>query len=125
MFWPETRIACLTRGAEGLRLPGFTHRKRESAKWQGRWYLQKWPSAWEMTSVRGKIRARTTCSQSHRSLNAVIAELNPILRGWGAYFRYGNSSRKFASVDQFLPASGVELVKVRPIGQSHPKLLTH
>jgi RNA-directed DNA polymerase len=98
----KTRIACLTRGTEGFDFLGFTHRKRESMKWRGRWYLQKWPSARAMTSIRGKIRVRTTRSHSHRSLNAVVAELNPVLRGWGAYFRYGNSSRKFASVDHYV-----------------------
>jgi hypothetical protein len=24
------------------------------------------------------------------------------LRGWGAYFRYGNSSRKFAAIDDYV-----------------------
>jgi RNA-directed DNA polymerase len=31
-----------------------------------------------------------------------MAELNRALRGWGAYFRVGNSSRKFALVDSYV-----------------------
>ena len=40
----KTRIARLTRGAEGFTFLGFEHRMRESWKQPGRWYLQKWPS---------------------------------------------------------------------------------
>ena len=34
--------------------------------------------------------------------DAVVDRLNPVLRGWGAYFRYGNSSQKFAAVDSYV-----------------------
>ena len=29
----------------------------------------------------------------------VVEMLNPVLRGWGAYFRQGNSSAKFGAID--------------------------
>lgn len=32
----------------------------------------------------------------------VEAHLNPLLRGWSAYFRIGNSTRKFASIDNYV-----------------------
>ena len=32
----------------------------------------------------------------------MVADLNPILRGWGAYFRTGNSGRKFSAVDRYV-----------------------
>lgn len=32
----------------------------------------------------------------------IIAELNPILRGWGNYFRTGNSADRFASIDRYV-----------------------
>jgi len=28
--------------------------------------------------------------------------LNPVLRGWGAYFRHGNSSDKFTTIDSYV-----------------------
>ena len=28
--------------------------------------------------------------------------LNRVLRGWGAYFRHGNSARKFADIDSYV-----------------------
>ena len=32
----------------------------------------------------------------------VIPELNPILLGWGNYFRTGNSARKFNQLDSYV-----------------------
>jgi len=32
----------------------------------------------------------------------VIAELNPILRGWGNYFRTGNAAVKFVQIDRYV-----------------------
>ena len=32
----------------------------------------------------------------------MIDDLNPVLRGWGAYFRYGNSARKFDAIDSYV-----------------------
>ena len=32
----------------------------------------------------------------------IIAELNPILRGWGGYFRTGNAARKFNQIDTYV-----------------------
>ena len=32
----------------------------------------------------------------------MIAELNPVLRGWGQYFRTGNAADKFSEIDQYV-----------------------
>ena len=32
----------------------------------------------------------------------MIADLNPVLRGWGNYFRTGNAARKFRQVDHYV-----------------------
>ena len=98
----KTRIVCLTKGAEGFDFLGFHHRMRESAKWRGRWYLQKWPSARAMAQIRAKIRDRTPRGDAGLPLEVVVENLNPVLRGWGAYFRWGNSSRKFAALDGYV-----------------------
>src|SRR5439155_18826668 len=92
----KTRIVHLTRGAEGFDFLGFHHRMRESKRWRGRWYLNKWPSARAMASIRGKVRAQTTRSNATLPVDELVRRLNPILRGWGNYFRHGNSSQKFA-----------------------------
>ena len=68
----------------------------------GRWYLQKWPSTRAMASIRGKIRDRTDRRYARLPLAWAVEDLNPVLRGWGAYFRYGNSNRKFAAIDGYV-----------------------
>ena len=32
----------------------------------------------------------------------IIAELNPVLRGWGQYFRTGNAANRFTDLDQYV-----------------------
>ena len=32
----------------------------------------------------------------------MIADVNPVLRGWGEYFRTGNAARKFNQVDTYV-----------------------
>ncbi|MGH8831063.1 MAG: group II intron reverse transcriptase/maturase, partial [Polaromonas sp.] len=55
----KTRIVCLTKGKQGLDFLGFHLRKVRSWRGKGRWYLQRWPSARNMASVRAKIRSLT------------------------------------------------------------------
>jgi hypothetical protein len=98
----KTRVVCLQGGAEGFTFLGFEHRMRESWRWRGRWYLQKWPSPQAMASIRDKIRERTDRRYARLPLARVVENLNPALRGWGAYFRYGNSGRKFAQIDGYV-----------------------
>ena len=92
----KTGIAHLARGAQGFTFLGFEHRMRESWKQPGRWYLQKWPSRRAMASIRGKIRDRTDRRYARLPLERAVENVNHVVRGWGNYFRYGNSGRKFA-----------------------------
>ena len=98
----KTRIVDLNRGAEGFDFLGFHLHKVESWKWRGRWYLQRWPSARAMSSIRAKIRAGTHRRFAGAELSFVVEHLNPVLRGWGNYFRHGNSARKFALIDCYV-----------------------
>jgi RNA-directed DNA polymerase len=98
----KMRIAHLARGAEGFDFLGFHDRMRESWKRPGRWYLQKWPCPRAMASIRGKIRERTDRRYARLPIEDVVARLNPVLRDWGAYFRYGNSAARFAQIDGYV-----------------------
>lgn len=98
----KTRIVHLADGAQGFDFLGFHHRKRESRKRTGRHYLHRWPSDRAMASIRAKVRDRTGRSRVGWSVAAVVADLNPVLRGWGNYFRWGNSARKFTAVDSYV-----------------------
>jgi len=35
-------------------------------------------------------------------MRSVIAELNPVLRGWGQYFQTGNAADHFTDVDDYV-----------------------
>jgi len=98
----KTRVACLTGGEEGFDFLGFHHRMVASWKWPGRWFLHRWPSDRAMASIRAKIRERTDRRLVGFDIDTVVAGLNLTLRGWGNYFRRGNSARKFAHVDHYV-----------------------
>jgi group II intron reverse transcriptase/maturase len=98
----KTRIVRLTRGGQGFDFLGFHHHKVESWRWRGRYYLQRWPSDRAMRQVRAKIRQATSRRDVGRAAEWVVADLNHVLRGWGAYFRHGNSGRKFAQLDSYV-----------------------
>jgi len=98
----KTSIVHLHHGAHGFDFLGFHHHKVESWRWPGRYYLQRWPSERAMTAVRGKVRDATSVRQVGRSLTSVVTDLNPVLRGWGGYFRRGNSARKFSTLDSYV-----------------------
>jgi len=98
----KTRIVNLTKGAEGFDFLGFHNHMCESEKWPGHYYLLKWPSDRAMASIKATVRELTQRRFAGRSLDAVVHRLNPALRGWAAYFRHGNSSKKFATVDSYV-----------------------
>ena len=98
----KTRIVCLTRGQQGVDFLGFHLRKVESWRFRGRYYLQRWPSDRAMAAVRAKIREATDRRFVGYPVDWVVVRLNRVLRGWGGYFRHGNSARKFAQIDSYV-----------------------
>jgi len=98
----KTRIVDIRKGAEGFDFLGFHHRMVASQKRRGRYWLNKWPSPRAMASIRSKVRDLTAPSRVGLDMNVVVEQLNPVLRGWGAYFRQGNSSAKFGHVDHYV-----------------------
>ncbi|WP_160051001.1 group II intron reverse transcriptase/maturase, partial [Nocardiopsis sp. FR4] len=96
----KTRIVDLRQGREGFDFLGCHFRARMSGRlWAKkrivRYYLQRWPSQAAMKRLRDKIRDRSGRGQMGRDVRVVIARINPVLRGWGAYFRTGNAATKF------------------------------
>ena len=101
----KTKVVDLREGREGLDFLGCHFRARMSGRlWEQkrivRYYLHRWPSQQAMKRLRDKIRARTGSSRTGTDIRVVIADLNPLLRGWGNYFRTGNAARKFLQVDR-------------------------
>src|SRR5690606_37963387 len=96
----KSGILCLIRGERGLEFLGFHHRAVESWKWRGEFYSRRRSSVRALGVPRDKIRAATSRSRTERPVAAVVADLNPVPRGWTGYFRNGHSSRKFDAVDR-------------------------
>jgi hypothetical protein len=103
----KTRSVELTDGQEGFDFLGCHLHKRMSGRlWEQqrlrRYYLQRWPSRRAMKRVRERVRQLTPRGRCHADLRGVIAQLNPILRGWSQYFQTGNASRQFNMVDSYV-----------------------
>jgi RNA-directed DNA polymerase len=99
----KTRVVFVGDGRDGFDFLGFHCRKVESWRWRGRQYLHQWPCRRAMQRVRDRIKAITAPrSRLREPVQTLVAELNRLLRGWGAYFRVGNASRHFAQVDNYV-----------------------
>jgi len=103
----KTRRVDLSRGAAGFDFLGCHLRKQMSGRiWKQRhqrvYYLQRWPSHRAMQRIRQRVKASTSRTVCHRDLRDTIAQINLMLRGWGAYFRTGNAANKFGQVDAYV-----------------------
>ena len=90
----KSRIVDLGQG-EAFGFLGFDFRRVRSLR--GRWRPQYTPKLMQRTALLGKLKERFRRYDS-QPVGRVIAEINPILRGWVNYFRIGNSGRCFAYV---------------------------
>ncbi len=103
----KTRLIDLSWGREGFDFLGCHLRKRMSGPiWersrQRVFFLQRWPSQRAMRHVRARIRDLTPRRCCHEALRAVIARVNPVVRGWGQYFRTGNAATRFIQLDRYI-----------------------
>jgi len=103
----KTKVVDLRQGREGLDFLGCHFRARMSGRlWEQkrivRYYLHRWPSQRAMKRLRAKIRDRTGRNRAGTDIRDVIADLNPVLRGWGNYFRTGNAAIKFGQADDYV-----------------------
>ena len=99
----KTRLVDLRRGKESFVFLGCTLRKKRSIQRNPRWhFLQRWPSPKATKKLRDRVRELTSKRQSGKDVKQIIAELTPVLRGWGNYFRSGNADREFHKMDSFV-----------------------
>jgi hypothetical protein len=109
----KTCIVGLDRG-EGFDFLGFHHQMVGSIRWRsGRRYLHTWPSAKAMNRARARVRFLTNRHMAYLGLEANVEALNRFLRGWGAYFRHGNSGAKFSQLDSYVHLRLARLEMVR------------
>jgi RNA-directed DNA polymerase len=108
----QTRIVELGLKKEGFVFLGCSLRIVRS-HFKGKAYLFRWPSPRAMKALRARIRELTARRRwaGMRDIREVIRVLNPVLRGWGNYFRTGNASLKSRQIDRY-----VEIRLVRLLG---------
>jgi len=98
----KTRIVCVADGTEGFDFLGFHHQMVPARKNPRRRYLACWPSDKKMAQARSRIREMTGRNRRHVLTHKVVADLNDYLRGWRQYYRFGNSTRRFAVLDAYV-----------------------
>jgi RNA-directed DNA polymerase len=86
---------------EGFEFLGFHFRKVISRK-SGKLVPLMWPGKKAMKAVRNRIRERTDRSALGLPMAEIVAQLNPIIRGWRNYFVVGHSMRHLRTLDRYV-----------------------
>jgi RNA-directed DNA polymerase len=92
----KTRVCHIDEGFDFLGFRIQRKRKRGTNKR----VVYTYPSKKALASIVGKVRALTRRA-SHPSLAVLLRQVNSVLRGWCAYFRYGVSKATFGYLDQY------------------------
>jgi RNA-directed DNA polymerase len=106
----KTRVVSIDEGFDFL---GFTIKRGRGR--HGRAYVYTYPSKRSLQSVKAKVR-QITRGGHDQTLEQLLHRLNPVLRGWCAYFRHGVSKRTFNYLRAF-----VWRRVVRWLQRKHPK----
>ncbi|MGH7231607.1 MAG: group II intron reverse transcriptase/maturase, partial [Nitrospiraceae bacterium] len=80
----KTTMAHIDQGFEFLGFRIQRHRKRGTR----RRYVYTWPCKTALATVKARVRTLTRTGRD-LPLTALLHQLNPVLRGWTAYFQYG------------------------------------
>lgn len=99
----KTRMVDLRRGKGSFVFLGCTIRKKRSILRNPRaYYMHRWPSPKARQRLRERVREITDRRSSGEDVKQIIAKLNPVLRGWGNYFRTGTCRREFHRMDDYV-----------------------
>src|SRR5215216_7924792 len=92
----KTRITHIDEGFDflGLRI------QRRCRQGTNQRYVYTYPSKKALAAIVGKVRTLTHRT-ANRSLAVLLYRLNPVLRGWCAYFRHGVSSHSFGYLEAY------------------------
>jgi RNA-directed DNA polymerase len=94
----KTRMVDAAEGFDFLGMPFRLKPMRSNPK---RRLCYRWPSTKARQSIRHKIRDAIGHDNLY-SFDEKIRAINPILRGWGQYFRSSNAHRHFKTVDSYV-----------------------
>ncbi len=106
--WLETRGLTLNENktrrldvrVEGFKFLGFGVSWRRARR-SGRYYPHVEPHPKSQMKLRDKLREKLNHWTLWRAAEEVIPEVNRLLKGWGGYFHYANSTQVFNRVNHF------------------------
>jgi RNA-directed DNA polymerase len=101
----KTRIVQLTVDGPGFDFLGFHHRLvRSDGRRTGKHvtFLARWPANKAMQHARDRIRELTDRSLLLLPVEVIVETVNRFVRGWAAYFRYGNSAHHFGKISEYM-----------------------
>lgn len=94
----KTRIIHLSEGFDFL---GFNIRQYRDSTTKTGWKLLIKPSKKSVQSIRQKLR-QNWLNLKGQIVEAIVAKLNPIIRGWCNYYRIGVSSETFKKLEHWM-----------------------
>lgn len=125
----KTRIVHLSEGFDFL---GFNIRQYRAPKSRRGWKLLIKPSRKSVMAFKTRMK-REWRAMDGNNIMAVLMRINPIVRGWGAYYRCAVAKRIFAQIDSWMfdkqvrwarkahPHKPWYWLKSRYWGRLHPK----
>ncbi|WP_280350984.1 group II intron reverse transcriptase/maturase [Nocardia abscessus] len=84
----------------GFDFLGFHIRRDRKRGTRDKWAVYTYPSKKALASIVGKVRAATR-KNTAASMANLLRKLNPMIRGWCTYFKYGASKNTFAYLAAF------------------------
>jgi RNA-directed DNA polymerase len=93
----KTKIVHIDEGFDFLGMHIQRHKKRGGTKR----YVYTYPTRRSLASVMAKVRSATTRRTTNTSLDVLIHQLNPVLRGWTNYHRHGAAAKTFSYLGAF------------------------
>jgi RNA-directed DNA polymerase len=110
----KTRLVELGLGKDGFEFLGC-YLRIVCSHFTRKHYLFRWPSPRAMNALRARVRDLTDRRRraGMKDIREVIRDLNPVLRGWGNYFRTGNASLKFQHIDRYVRTRLLRLLERR------------
>ncbi len=98
----KTRLASLEEERSGFDFLGYHYRWIPTRADRTRRYAACWPSRRSMQAARQRIRELTPAYRIGLPISMVVQDLNRFVQGWAAYFRHGNSTQQFKSLDGYV-----------------------
>ncbi len=94
----KTKVVNLRDQTQGFDFLGYRHHLNPVGR-QGRLHLFRWPGANAVQRIFARVKDMLLSPYLTPHLPDIVAALNAVMRGWGAYFRWGESLRVFSKVD--------------------------